>query len=100
LLKVIFHGLETRFLQTIFEMSEEGEVGWCEIKSVRWVHDQAEPIFFTKGSAFSGGVRSCVVGMNNESPLINVRAEQKKFRENINTALIGIKYIAVWKRLE
>jgi hypothetical protein len=35
--------------------------------------------------------------MNNESPLINPWAEQKKFCENINTVVLGIKYIAFWK---
>jgi hypothetical protein len=67
---------------------------------VQWVYGEAEPIFFTKGSAFSDGVRSCVVSMNNESPPINLRAERKKFCENINTVVLGIKYVTFWKHVE
>jgi hypothetical protein len=64
------------------------------------VHGEAEPIFFAKSSAFSGGVESCVVSMNNKSPPINLRAERKKFCENINTVLLGIKQIAFGKHVE
>jgi hypothetical protein len=49
------------------------------------VYGEAEPIFFAKSSAFSGGVESCAVRINNESSPINLRAERKKFCENINT---------------
>jgi hypothetical protein len=37
---------------------------------------------------------SCVVSMNNESPPINLRAEWKKFCEDIDTAVLGIKCVA------
>jgi hypothetical protein len=53
-----------------------------------------------KSSAFSGGVESCVVIMNNESPPINLRAERKKFCENINRVVLGIQSVAFWKRVE
>jgi hypothetical protein len=56
--------------------------------------------FFAKGSAFSGGVGSCIVSMDNEWPPINLREEQKKFCENINTVVLGIKCVACWKRVE
>jgi hypothetical protein len=56
--------------------------------------------FLDKSSAFSGGVRPCVVSMNNESPLINLRAERKKFCENINTIVLGIRCVAFWKCVE
>jgi hypothetical protein len=69
----------------MFDMSEEKEVGWCEIRWVRWVYGELQPNFFAKRSAFSGCVESYVVGMNNESPPINLRAERKKFCETINT---------------
>jgi hypothetical protein len=59
-----------------------------------------EPIFFAKGPAFPGGVGSCVVSMNNESLPINPRAERKKLCENMNTVVLGIKYVAFWKRVE
>jgi hypothetical protein len=75
-------------------MSEEKEIGWGESKRVRWVYGEAEPIFFVKSSVFSSGVGSCVISMNNESPLINLRAEQKKFCKNINTAVLGMKCVA------
>jgi hypothetical protein len=55
---------------------------------------EAEPIFFAKSWAFSGGVGSCVVSMNNESPPINLGAGRKKFCENIDTVVLGIKFIA------
>jgi hypothetical protein len=58
------------------------------------VYGEAKPMFFAKSSAFSGGVRSCVVGMNNESPPINVQAERKKFCENVDTVIFGIKCVA------
>jgi hypothetical protein len=45
-------------------------------------------------------VGSCVISMNNESPPINLRAERKKFCENINTVVLGIKCVAFWKRVE
>jgi hypothetical protein len=38
--------------------------------------------------------------MNNEPPPINLRAERTKFYENINKAVLGIKYVAFWKRVE
>jgi hypothetical protein len=38
--------------------------------------------------------------MNNESAPINLRAEEKKFWEHINTIVLGIKYVAFWKRVE
>jgi hypothetical protein len=47
------------------------------------VYSEAKRIFFAKRSAFSGGVESRVVSMNNESPPINLRAEREKFSENI-----------------
>jgi hypothetical protein len=50
--------------------------------------------------AFLGGVEVCIVSMNNEPPPINLRAERKKFCENINTAVLGITCIAFWKRVE
>jgi hypothetical protein len=56
--------------------------------------------FLGKSSVFSGGVGSCVVGMNNESFHINVRVELMKFCENINTVVLGIQYVAFWKRIE
>jgi hypothetical protein len=55
---------------------------------------------FAKGSAFSGGVGSCVVSMNNEPLPINLRAEWKKFCENINMVALGIKCVAFWKCVE
>jgi hypothetical protein len=64
------------------------------------VYGEAEPIFFAKSSAFSGGVGSCLVSMNHESPPINLRAERKKFCENINTVVLGIMGAAAWKRVE
>jgi hypothetical protein len=64
------------------------------------VEDEAEPTFFAKSSVFSGGVEYCVVRINNESPPINLRAERKKFYENINTAVLGIKWVVFWKRVE
>jgi hypothetical protein len=42
------------------------------------VYDEAEPIFFAKSSAFSGGMGSCTVSINNESPPINLRAEREE----------------------
>jgi hypothetical protein len=63
----------------------------------RWVDGEAEPIFFAKITAFSSGVGSCVVGMNNESPLINLWVERRKFCENINTAVLGTKCVVFWK---
>jgi hypothetical protein len=81
-------------------MSEEKEVGWCDIRRVRLVYGEADPIFFAKSLAFSAGVRLCVVSMNNESPPINRRAEPKKCCENINTGLLCIKWVAFWKRVE
>jgi hypothetical protein len=56
--------------------------------------------FLRKSSAFSGGVWSYVVSMNNESPSINLRAERKKFYEDINTVVLGIQYVAFWKGVE
>jgi hypothetical protein len=64
------------------------------------VYGEAKPIFFAISSAFSGGVWSCVVSMNNESLPINLRAERKKFCENIDTVVLGIKCIAFWKHVE
>jgi dihydroorotase-like cyclic amidohydrolase len=64
------------------------------------VDGEAEPIFFAKSSALSGGVASCVVSMNNESPPINLRAEWKKFCENMNTVALGIARVAFWKGFE
>jgi hypothetical protein len=81
-------------------MSEEKEVGWCEISGGRWVYGEAEPIFSVKSSAFSGGVGSCFVNMNNESPPINLQAERNKFSENIDTVVLGIKCITFRKRVE
>jgi hypothetical protein len=66
---------------------------------MRWVYSEAEPIFFAQTSAFSGGVESCVVSMNNKSPPINLRAGRKKFCENINTVVFGTKCAAFWKRV-
>jgi hypothetical protein len=56
--------------------------------------------FLRKSSAFSGGVLSCVVSMNNKSPPIDLQAERKKFCENIDTVVLGIKSVAFWKRVE
>jgi hypothetical protein len=84
----------------MFDISEEKEVGWCEIRPVRWVYGEAEPIFFAKRSAFSGGLGSCVVSINNESPPINMLAEQKKFCETINTVVLTIECVAFWRRVE
>jgi hypothetical protein len=64
------------------------------------VYGEAEPIFFAKGSGFSHSVGSCVVRMNNESPPINLRAERKKFYENINIIVLGMKCVAFWKRVK
>jgi hypothetical protein len=64
------------------------------------VYGEEEPIFCAKSSAFSGGVGSCVVSMNNESPPMNVRAERKKLCQNINMVVLGIKYVAFWKCVE
>jgi hypothetical protein len=71
------------------------------------VRDQVSPVgvrrgsdFLGKSSAFSGRVGSCAVSMNNESPPINLGAERKKFFENINTVVIGIKCVTFWKRME
>jgi hypothetical protein len=38
--------------------------------------------------------------MNNVSLPINLWAEQKKFYENINMAILSIKYTAFWKPAE
>jgi hypothetical protein len=64
------------------------------------VYGEAQAIFFTKPSVFSGSVESCVVSMNNEPPPINLRAERKKFCMNISMAVLGIKCVAFWKRVE
>jgi hypothetical protein len=64
------------------------------------VYGEAQPIFFAKSSAFSGGVGSCVISMNSESPPINLRAERKKFCGDINTVRPGIKCAAFWKRIK
>jgi hypothetical protein len=48
-----------------------------------------------KSLAFLGGV-----SMNNESPPISLRAERKKCCENINTTVLGIKFVSFWKRVE
>jgi hypothetical protein len=64
------------------------------------VYGEPEPIFFAKGWAFSGGVGTCVVSMNNESFPINLQAKRKKFSENINTVVLGIQGVAFWKRVE
>jgi hypothetical protein len=64
------------------------------------VYGEAEPLFFPKNLAFSGAVASFIVSMNNGSPPINLRAEQKKFCENIETGVLGIKCVAFWKRVE
>jgi hypothetical protein len=79
-------------------MSEEKEVGWYEVRRVWWTYGKAEPIFFAKSSAFSGGVGFCVASMNNESSPINLRAERRNFSENINTVVLGIKCVPFWKR--
>jgi hypothetical protein len=52
--------------------------------------------FLHKSPASWGGV----VSMNNESPPINLRAEQKKFCENINMVVLGIKCVAFWRWFE
>jgi hypothetical protein len=52
------------------------------------------PTFFEESLTFSGGVRSCVVSMKYESFPINLRAERKKFCENIKTFVLGIKCVA------
>jgi hypothetical protein len=52
------------------------------------VYGKAEPIFFAKDSVFSG-----VVSMKNESPPINLRAERKKFCENIHKVVLGISML-------
>jgi hypothetical protein len=67
---------------------------------VSTVYGKAEPIFFAESPAFSGGVRSCVVSMNSECPPINMRVERKKFCENINAGVLGIKCVAFWNRVE
>jgi hypothetical protein len=64
------------------------------------VYGKAEPIFFAKSSTFSGRAGSCIVSMNDKSPPINLRADRKKLRENINTVVLGIKCVAFWKRIE
>jgi hypothetical protein len=64
------------------------------------VYGEAEPISFAKRSVFSGGVRSCVVSMNNESLPVNLGADRNKLCENIRTVALGIKYVAFWKRVE
>jgi hypothetical protein len=84
----------------MFDISEEKEVGWCEIMLLGWVYGEAEQTFFAKSSEFSGDVRFCVVSMNNGSSSINMRAERKKFCEKINMAVLGIKCLAFWKRVE
>jgi hypothetical protein len=84
----------------MYDMFEEKEVGWCESRSVRWVYGEVGPIFVAKSSAFSGGVGSCVVSMNNKSPPINLRAERKRLCENINMGVLDIKCFAFWKRVE
>jgi hypothetical protein len=38
--------------------------------------------------------------MNNKFPPINLRAERRKFCENINTVVLGIKCVAFWKGVE
>jgi hypothetical protein len=84
----------------MFDMSEDIDVGWCEIRWVRWVYDESEPVFFAKRSVLSGGVGSCVVSMNNESPPIKLRAERNKFCDNLNMVLLGINDFAFWNRVE
>jgi hypothetical protein len=64
------------------------------------VYGEAEPIFFAQSPAFSGDVASCVVSMDNESPPISLLAGRKKFCENMNTVVLGIKCIAFWERVE
>jgi hypothetical protein len=64
------------------------------------VYGEAEPIFLAESSAFSDGVGSCVVSMNNKSLSINLGAEGKKFCKNINTVILGMKCVAFWKRVE
>jgi hypothetical protein len=64
------------------------------------VYGEAEPNFFAQSPAFSGGVRSWLVNTNNKSHPIDPRAERKKFYENINTIVLGIKCVAFWKRVE
>jgi hypothetical protein len=56
--------------------------------------------FLRKSSVFSGGVGSCVVSMNNESPPIDLQGERKKFCLSINMVVLGIKCIAFWKRVK
>jgi hypothetical protein len=63
------------------------------------VYGEAEPIFFAQSPAFSGDVASCVVSMDNESLPINL-SERKKFCENMNTVVLGIKCIAFGERVE
>jgi hypothetical protein len=64
------------------------------------VYGEAEPIFFAKSSAFSGGVGSCIVIMKNVSPAINLREGPKRFYGNIYAVALGIKYVAFWKCVE
>jgi hypothetical protein len=64
------------------------------------VYSEAERIFLAKSLAFSGGVGSCVIIMNNESPPINLLAKQKKLCENINKGVLGIKCVAFRKGVE
>jgi hypothetical protein len=61
-----------------------------EVSTVCVRRDGAD--FLRKSSAFSVGVRSRVVSMNNKSLTINLRGEWKKFCDNINTVAFGIKY--------
>jgi hypothetical protein len=56
--------------------------------------------FLRKSLAFSGGVGSRVVSMNNESPPINSQAKRKKLCKNINTVVLGIKCVVFWKSVE
>jgi hypothetical protein len=83
----------TPFPQTMLDMSKHKEVGWLEIKRVRWVYGEPQSVFYIQSLTFSSCVGSHIVWLKYEFSPIDLRAERKYGREKIIMAVLGIKVL-------
>jgi hypothetical protein len=83
----------------MFDMCEEKEVKWCEIKSAPWAHDEPQSVL-CKSSTFSSWVESCFVCMKNMVFPIDLRAEREQCRESTIPVVRGIRSPAFGRHVE
>jgi hypothetical protein len=84
----------------MLDISDEKDVGRCEIKGVHQVYDEPQSVFDAKGSTLSSPGRCGIVCINHEFSPISLWAERKHCRENIIRVAPGIKSPAFRKRVE